>query len=497
MSLIGTQKIFAQNISEKAIQMKPGLAGILYDSSDLTRPVSLWYLQGFNSDSLPWQKRHDFSARWYGWLEAPTNGIIQFFVEARNGLRLEIAGEKVIDAWDDARSATGKIKMQQGKLYPIVLCYRKINEPGYMRLYWSWQGHEKTTIPMTAVSFISDNDDTVRLRFKQEIRGKWDDIAFNVVSIIDIHRPGDIDQKRSELISLIFGVDRLPETRLPDRIEQKISDSEFETLPNLKQIDRLTIEMDWQVNSIAYHFIPLVSNNELMIYHLGHRGNFSLGKNTIGAFLQQGHHVIAFSMPLLGMNRKPVVTLEHFGRLIIASHAGLAFLKPGSGHPLRYFLEPVNVAVNYAQSFHFNRISMIGISGGGWTTTVYAALDPRIANSYPVAGSWPLYLRTLDVNNQSSFGDYEQHVPEVYRIANYLELYIMGAFGEGRRQLQVLNEFDTCCFSGTGYMTYREVVKKRMQELGKGSYDVFLDSTHHEHKISEKAVEVILLDLQK
>ena len=30
---------------------------------------------------------------------------------------------------------------------------------------------------------------------------------------------------------------------------------------------------------------------------------------------------------------------------------------------------------------------MIGLSGGGWSTTVAAALDPRIGLSLPVAGS--------------------------------------------------------------------------------------------------------------
>ena len=48
-------------------------------------------------------------------------------------------------------------------------------------------------------------------------------------------------------------------------------------------------------------------------------------------------------------------------------------------------LEPVATVLNYletqshAGSFPAIRdISMVGLSGGGWTTTVYAALDPRI-----------------------------------------------------------------------------------------------------------------------
>ena len=36
---------------------------------------------------------------------------------------------------------------------------------------------------------------------------------------------------------------------------------------------------------------------------------------------------------------------------------------------------------------------MIGLSGGGWTTTVAAAIDPRVGLSIPVAGSLPFDMR--------------------------------------------------------------------------------------------------------
>ena len=147
--------------------------------------------------------------------------------------------------------------------------------------------------------------------------------------------------------------------------------------------------------------------------------------------------------------------------------------------------------MNYIQQFNFDRISMVGISGGGWTTTLYAALDPRIEYSFPVAGSYPQYLRFCD-EDLSSLGDYEQYVPEVYRIANYLELYILGSYGEHRQQVQILNEFDDCCFSGTGYLSYENVVAERVEQLGEGSFRVILDSSHKEHKISDPMIEQIL-----
>ena len=37
----------------------------------------------------------------------------------------------------------------------------------------------------------------------------------------------------------------------------------------------------------------------------------------------------------------------------------------------------------------YKHIVMAGLSGGGWTTTISAAIDPRITLSMPIAGSMP------------------------------------------------------------------------------------------------------------
>jgi hypothetical protein len=135
---------------------------------------------------------------------------------------------------------------------------------------------------------------------------------------------------------------------------------------------------------------------------------------------------------------------------------------------------------------------MIGISGGGWTTTLYAALDPRISRSYPVAGTLPMYLRS---NSSRNWGDYEQHLPELYETANYLELYIMGSYGENRKQLQILNKYDENAFCGVNYQTYDKIVGDEVNRLGKGEFQVYLDDTHDEHIISSTALHVFFSDL--
>jgi hypothetical protein len=135
---------------------------------------------------------------------------------------------------------------------------------------------------------------------------------------------------------------------------------------------------------------------------------------------------------------------------------------------------------------------MIGISGGGWTTTLAAAVDPRIRVSVPVAGSLPMYLRTPPCATAGDVGDYEQHEPTLFSMVDYLDLYVLGAYGRGRAQLQVLNQYDPYCFAGVRYRTYSEMLKGVVHGLH-GRYDVFLDSSHHGHLISSHALDTAIL----
>ena len=119
---------------------------------------------------------------------------------------------------------------------------------------------------------------------------------------------------------------------------------------------------------------------------------------------------------------------------------------------------------------------MVGLSGGGWTTVVYAAIDPRIQRSYPIAGSVPEHLRGVVPKSQ---GDFEQTLPGL--AVGYLDLYVMATSG-GREQIQLFNRQDPCCFSGDLPYTYRDVVRREAVALG-GWFDVVV-SQHDAHDLS-------------
>ena len=299
----------------------------------------------------------------------------------------------------------------------------------------------------------------------------------------------ELDEKRQRLIRFFWRKAELPVVKIPHSVAKGISDPRYAFLDNLASMDRIEVRMEFGVNSVIYLFHPRNSNGRLLIYHQGHGGDFFLGVNTTRFFLRHGYTVAAFSMPLLGMNGQPTIETPA-GSVTLQEHGDFRALESDVFSPMQFFFEPITVFLNYAVGeYGYDLVAMVGLSAGGWTTTLYAALDPRIARSYPVAGTRPLYFWRSR--------DYKQTRPGLYAIANYPELYVLGTYGGTRRQIQVLNRYDPCCFSGTEYVLYEEQVARTAQRVGGGSFSVFSDETHREHKVSEAALAVILSDLER
>jgi len=313
----------------------------------------------------------------------------------------------------------------------------------------------------------------------------------NIDSLIKIYNKSDIDQKRNFLTEFFWDVESLQrvkyKSQLPE-VESGISDSNYKDFQNLKRIDRLTVEMEYGINSVSYLFLPEQSNEKLILYHQGHGGDFLLGKDTIQFFLDRNFTVLAMSMPLLGMNNQPVVEIDGLGKMKLISHNQFRLLEANNFNPMKLFLDPIQINLNFLdKEYNFKQYSMIGLSGGGWTTVVYSAIDERISNSFSVAGSMPFYLRVDD----RDMGDYEQRNIELYQNVNYLELYVLSAYGDGRKHVQIFNKNDPCCFSGNGYETYEFVIKDKILQLGKGDFQIFIDDTHNQHQISDHILKLV------
>lgn len=175
-----------------------------------------------------------------------------------------------------------------------------------------------------------------------------------------------------------------------------------------------------------------------------------------------------------------------------ADHNAYAWLELEGMEPLQLFLTPVLQAVNRVVSEKNPRsIYMVGLSGGGWTTHIYAALDPRIRGSFPVAGNLPFFLGPAS----AAAGDYEQkRIPMLGY--GYLAYYALAALEQDRYQVQFINQFDPCCFYGIGAQLYEPHVEAAVARLGNpGGWRLVILPVDR-HGISDEAMNTILDEIR-
>jgi hypothetical protein len=320
---------------------------------------------------------------------------------------------------------------------------------------------------------------------------------------ITVHSAREIAAKRRALIQYLWGTEGFPERRLPNVITNVAAP--VKQLSRLSRVDEFRIDMAPGLQGLAYHFIPERPNRELVVVHHGHActldddpspADVGYGlQRTIHALLREGYGVLGVFMPHL---RPGDCTGGH----------DAMFQTNTIGSPIKYFLEPTAVSLNFLKTRSrasrfpkYDAFHMTGLSGGGWATTIYAAIDPSIRCSFPVAGTIPLFLRT-----GGSVGDREQFEPSFYRLAGYPDLYILGAHGRGRKQVQILVRRDDCCFgqtqhdaksSGLPYADamrdYERRVQAAVKGIGHGSFGLEIDESAPSHMISHHAIERIIL----
>ncbi len=327
---------------------------------------------------------------------------------------------------------------------------------------------------------------------------------------ITIHSAADVTARRDQLIHFIWGAAGFPSAKLPASVDQNVT-SPVGGLTNLERVDTLHIAMDAGQVGIAHHFIPHDrKTNRLVVLQQGHACTFNDStaltddgygmQRTINALLSDGYSVLAVYMQHINDQLPDDCGHPTHDEMFQTLHT--------EGSVMKFFLEPVAVGLNYLQTRatadqfpQYRDYSMIGLSGGGWTTVVYAAIDPRIKLSFPVAGSLPLYLRF-----PASEGDTEQNLTPFYSIAGYPDLQVMGSYGAGRRQVQVLNRRDDCCFGEqfhradlTGMSFDRAThsdewrIRSTIATLPSGSFRLEVDESAPAHMISWSNIANVIL----
>lgn len=157
---------------------------------------------------------------------------------------------------------------------------------------------------------------------------------------------------------------------------------------------------------------------------------------------------------------------------------------------MRFFIEPVILTINYAKAvLGYSNIVMMGLSGGGWTTTVVPAVDPRITLSMPVAGSTPCDFRHTS-------WDFEQFCDSPWaRTGNYTALYVLAALESGRTSVQMLHEGDPCCFHGCGRHARIRTYNRYVQGQTHGLFQTLVtEGNMHQWNPREKVVASTLIE---
>ena len=331
----------------------------------------------------------------------------------------------------------------------------------------------------------------------------------------------EADAKRLELISFIWSTG-LPTNTLPS-VMTNIGSAVFAgDLSGLNgslaaSVDKLDANIaPYDFHGICYLVHPLAvnaNNRRLVVVNSGHRPGgktsapFSYGVNdTVNRLLSEGFKVLMTDMPLVGFNTHRTVVLPNTGGIVSISQRGTAGhnemftkLTPPvlpDGTIFRFFLEPMVQGVNYFLSVTPDvlDVSFIGISGGGWTGHMLAALDTRIKQSFPVAGSHPLYIRhTAPLYSEIATKHTNGILDTAAGVASWLEIYALGGYGPGRRQIQILNYYDTCCFFGGTFTTYTNFVSNIVEGLGHGRWDFYSDTSLTNHWISSNVINNVIM----
>jgi hypothetical protein len=231
----------------------------------------------------------------------------------------------------------------------------------------------------------------------------------------------------------------------------------------------------------------------LLIYHAGHEGNPLEDRSVlqlIEATMKRGVDVLLLTMPGIDFNWDESATIPtRMGDLqiwsrMVRSHEVLALFYD-AGNPGR---SGAGVLLSSNDAFireviaegGYDDVTLAGLSGGGWATTMYAALNPDIDRSLSFNGTVPMHFRTVGKN----IGDYEQYADPLYRNLGYWELYTLATLDAAgratRTHRQIYNDGDPCCFDGTTARAIQEVYELTAKQPGL-SFEIIESDKHQMH----------------
>jgi len=128
-----------------------GLAGLTYNDDAFTFGDEIDTLPSLDND---WgaTRGNDWSARWSGFIEGPFTGKVTFTAEVNDGIRLQIGDTVVIDGLKANGPRSGTVVLEKGGKQPVTLQFRSNRAMAKLRLFWQWDGQDRTIVASSALS---------------------------------------------------------------------------------------------------------------------------------------------------------------------------------------------------------------------------------------------------------------------------------------------------------------------------------------------------------
>lgn len=162
-----------------------GIAGDYYNTTDLTGSIAL--SQVVSNINFTWTgspgsgvNADNFSVRWEGilWISTAGKPSIVFSTDTKDGVRLWVDGDQIIDDWTDHGGTTttntaSAVELRQG-FYPIKMEVYSKTGTGLAQLYWAINGASRVIIPST--SFFASGTAENR---PEQLTLTFSDVEFN------------------------------------------------------------------------------------------------------------------------------------------------------------------------------------------------------------------------------------------------------------------------------------------------------------------------------
>lgn len=258
----------------------------------------------------------------------------------------------------------------------------------------------------------------------------------------------------------------------------------------------------------AYEWAPTVAANGWTLLH--HHGHTAVEDTTIqDHYRGLGYSVISLFMPgyVAGAPSGGAGTIDAGNCTVYqASHGddpstGMALCTPQVGHDpfngLDYLLGPTIAVLDYLDATRpSDHIAMLGLSGGGWVTTLAAAKDDRIEKAYSVAGIVPHWLAENAPAVNGDPGDWEQRIKRKWH--SYASVYDLfaAACTPSRRFVWMLNNNDPTLGKYTAASATFDRIETYVKNLvaSEGDFDMEV-YTNSNHSINNAARDFVHTDI--